>query len=326
MNAPTYQLIDFGMGRKLESLGDYRIDRPSPAADHAARHSPVDWAKVDAKFDENAKRWKFYQPWPDDLTIDCGPFKMPVRPTPYGHIGLFPEQHANWQWLAQAPGSSDSVSVSDSDQASIAESPAEADEKGNADESQQSDPLLGLNLFGYTGASTMAMVAAGLAVAHVDAAKPNVESARESAARNDWQDKPIRYLVDDAAKFAAREVRRDRRYHTIVLDPPAYGHGPAGKTWRVERDLWPLLESCFALLRPDRAKMSGKTASTRLLITGHSPDVTSEEIVRFIRSAKPLKPASLRIDADRSELETPEGRKLNAGFSVRVTLKWSKRN
>ena len=213
---------------------------------------------------------------------------MPVRPTPFGHIGLFPEQADNWRWLMSSPASSRTTAAAAGD---------------------------ALNLFAYTGASTLALIAAGFRVAHVDAAKPNVQATRHAAQINGWSDAPIRYLVDDAAKFTAREVRRGRRYHTIVLDPPAYGHTPKGKAWRLERDLWPLLENCTRLL--DRSNF-------RLLITGHSPQVDQQDVADFLRRGplgkgfKSSGQAAVETEIGRSQLIDSAGRALDAGFFVRV--------
>ena len=208
---------------------------------------------------------------------------MPVRATPHGHIGLFPEQADNWQWLRKC---------------SAPDAPTRK----------------GLNLFGYTGASTMAMATSGYEVAHVDAARPNVQAAREAATWNGMSDAPIRYLVDDAAKFAAREVRRGRHYDTIVLDPPAYGHSPRGKAWRLERDLWPLLEDCLRLIAPD---------PFRILLTGHSPQVDEHDAVRFFMQSSSLRGGGsstrLHIESGRSQLKDGSGRSLDAGFFVRVS-------
>jgi 23S rRNA (cytosine1962-C5)-methyltransferase len=157
------------------------------------------------------------------------------------------------------------------------------------------------------------MIVAGFHVAHVDAAKPNVQAARIAAQHNRRGDAPIRYLVDDAAKFAARELRRGRKYHTIVLDPPAYGHAPGGKAWRLERDLWPLLENCLALLDPDHF---------RLLITGHSPQVGAQEVTRFLEQSPFLRrrqaTSGLLLEPGRSQLRDKVGRALDAGFFVRA--------
>ncbi|QDT13027.1 23S rRNA m(2)G2445 methyltransferase [Planctomycetes bacterium K23_9] len=219
---------------------------------------------------------------------------MPVQPTPYGHIGIFPEQYSNWQWLADS-GSTGGDSESTSDV---------------ADESQS--PRSALNLFAYTGASTMALVSAGYQVAHVDAAKPSVQAARAAADANEWSNRPIRYLVDDAASFVAREVRRQRVYDTIVLDPPAYGHSPKGKAWRLERDLWPLLEDCLTVV---------DVSNFRILVTGHSPAVTTNEIVDFlgdqVLQRGNIKAGDCQIQRGRSILTDESIRRLDAGFFVR---------
>lgn len=290
----NYQLLDFGNARKLESLAGYVVDRPSPAAEF---HEPEDrprWQEADARFDASTRQWEFRRPWPESLVIDCDGFRMPVRPTPFGHIGLFPEQSDNWQWLR-------SETVKKASSASDLQTPK------------------GLNLFGYTGASTMAMVSAGFEVAHVDAAKPNVDAASRAAALNDWQDRPIRYLVDDAAKFVSRDVRRGRYYHTIVLDPPAYGHSPkqsrgGGKTWRLERDLWPLLDDVLRLLDPS------EDVSPRLLVTGHTDSIGSGDIIDYLNRSRLIDTSGLRIEASRSQLKTSIGKTLDAGFQVRCKL------
>lgn len=284
MPTDRYELIDFGAARKLENLAGRLIDRPCPAAENVRRQRPQLWRDAESRYDAQSRRWTHHNDWPDSTTIDCGDFRMPVRPTPYGHIGVFPEQADNWRWLGRPPARLDTT-----------------------------DAPHALNLFGYTGASTMAMVQAGFHVAHVDAARPNVQATRRTAEQNGFAEAPIRYLVDDAAKFTAREVRRERQYHTVVMDPPAYGHSPQGKAWRLERDLWPLLENCLELLDP---------ASFRLLITGHSPEVNHEEVVYFLRSTPFLSQitdtSALLVQSGRSQLKTLDGRALDAGFYVRV--------
>jgi 23S rRNA (cytosine1962-C5)-methyltransferase len=275
-----YQLIDFGNGRKLELVAGHCIDRPSPAANSVRRQNPDVWRSATSRYDTVKKQWTHHQRWPENLAVNCGNFRMPVRPTPHGHIGLFPEQAPNWQWLSEPPPSE------------IPNNEA-------------------LNLFGYTGASTIALVRSGFRVAHVDAAKPNVQAVRIAANCNEMADPPIRYLVDDAAKFAAREVRRGRQYHTIVLDPPAYGHAPSGRTWRLERDLWPLLDNCLRLLDP---------SCFRLLITGHSPEVDQSNIVQYLVQTGFLgnRDHGLRLHSGRSQLIDSNGRPLDAGFFVQI--------
>lgn len=282
MSNDRYQLIDFGGGRKLESFAGHLVDRPCPAADSVPRKAAQYWGDAAARYDATSKVWSHRKPWPKTLDVNCGDFRMPVQPTPFGHVGLFPEQFDNWRWLLSRS-------------------------------SVDSAPKHALNLFAYSGASTMALAIAGYHVAHVDAAKPNVQAARVAAQHNGIAEAPIRYLVDDAAKFAAREVRRERIYHTIVLDPPAYGHGPSGKAWRLERDLWPLLDECGRLIDPK---------SFRLLITGHSAEIGAPEVTDYLSRSGILSQArdasGLLLDSGRSQLRDEAGRSLDAGFFVRV--------
>lgn len=325
-----YELIDFGGGRKLESLAGYLVDRPSPAAVGVPRCDPSRWPAADARYDPRTKQWEFRSPWPDSLQIDCGLFRMPVQPTPYGHIGLFPEQRENWQWLIERArerllerarerllgarrGATQQPAAGE---LTAGEWTAGDAKSARTDVGDGCDPasLWGLNLFGYTGASTLAMVSAGFSVAHVDAAKPNVQACRRAAQHNGWSEAPIRYLVEDAAKFAGREVRRGRRYHIVVLDPPAYGHSPGGRAWRLQRDLWPLLQQCLDLIEDDFA----------LLVTGHSPEVDASDIEGFLRQQPKLRAAwqgaGLNLESGRSQLKDPRGRVLDAGFYLRL---WS---
>jgi 23S rRNA (cytosine1962-C5)-methyltransferase len=292
-----YELVDFGDGRKLERFAGRLIDRPSPAAVDYSKIRPDIWSEADSVFDASAKTWRHRTPWPEDFELCCGSFVMPLSPRPFGHLGVFPEQDRNWKWLVDtAPD----VRIDASD--------------GSSSGDPQRLPA-GLNLFAYTGASTMAMASSGIRVAHVDAAKPNVAAARVAAERNGFNDHPIRYLVDDAAKFAAREVRRERLYQTIVLDPPAYGHSPRGKAWRLERDLWPLLDDCLQLL---------SASSFRLLITGHSPQVGPDDVVNYLLERLPSQRGVSRnrvrsgLESGRLVLPAHRGRTLDAGHFVRL--------
>ncbi|MBB3208461.1 23S rRNA (cytosine1962-C5)-methyltransferase [Rhodopirellula rubra] len=314
-----YQLLDFGNGRKLESLAGRLVDRPCPAADHAVPHDPSLWRDADSHFDLDTRTWTHRTPWPEQLHVEIltsnktrepegAPanienevlLRVPAQPTPFGHIGIFPEQIGNWRWLHRT--------------APTAELPARAKQKQ------------ALNLFAYTGASTITMARDGMKVAHVDAAKPNVEAAKRVAAANDLHDAPIRYLVDDATAFVQREIRRGNRYHTVVLDPPAYGHGPKSKraprspgkrparqaqAWRIQRDLPDLLDNCFELI-------SGKTF--RILVTGHSAEMDQSDVRQWMR--KKLANSRLgrmqpQFKTGRMTLTDRSGRKLDAGFYVR---------
>jgi len=279
---PDYELVDFGNGRKLESLSGYLIDRPSAAAATSTRALPEHWQTVDARFDEVQRRWSFDRPWPMAAFVDGTSFRLPLRATPFGHIGAFPEQRSNWKWLAEIALAMASPTA--------------------------------LNLFAHTGGSTLALAATGAEVVHLDAAKPNVVAAREAAMVSNLGDAKIRYIVDDAMKFTAREVRRQRRYNIIVLDPPAYGHSPAGKAWRIERDLWPLIDASLELLC---------SKSGAILITGHTEGIDQASISDYVANHQKLRSvkARMRLTSGRSQLVDRSGRKLDAGFFVRAN--WS---
>jgi 23S rRNA (cytosine1962-C5)-methyltransferase len=236
-----YQLVDAGDGRRLERFGEYLVDRPHPGAEDHPRASGR-WREADLRFDR-AGGWSG-----DSLavarrgwTIRIDGLAFEARPTDAGQVGLFPEHASLLPWLA------DRVS-----------------ERGEG-------PAI-LNLFAYTGLVTIALARAGAAIAHVDAAKPSVDWARRNAALNGVDDRPIRWLVDDARAFVAREVRRGRRYDGVILDPPTYGHGTSGKAWRLARDLPLLLDDIERLIDP----------AGFLLLTAHTQAVDPFALGAFI--------------------------------------------
>jgi 23S rRNA (cytosine1962-C5)-methyltransferase len=214
-----YELVDTGGGARLERFGAHVVVRTHPAAMGEPR-APDRWQEADLRYDRD-RGWS--GPGLDEARsgwrVRLADLTFEARPTDAGQLGLFPEHAGMLPWLRRR--------VSDTPTASV------------------------LNLFGYTGLVTLDMARAGAAVAHVDAARPTVAWARRNAALNDLEDRPIRWLVDDARAFVAREIRRDRRYDGVVLDPPTYGHGTSGKAWRLEHDLDPLLADIRRLLTPD---------------------------------------------------------------------------
>jgi len=288
-----YQLLDFGDGRKLESLCGYVVDRPSPAAVAVApRLSQRVWESADALYSMNDRRWVMRRPWPQSLSLDTGRFRIPFRPTPFGHIGCFPEQASQWHWLGETI------------ETRLATRP-------------DGLPTQCLNLFAHTGGSTLAMAASGGAVTHVDAAKPSVVAAKQVAESNQLANATVRYLVEDAPRYVARELRRRRCYDLIVLDPPGYGHAPGGKTWRIQRDVWPLIADCLRLLQGPRSAM---------LVTAHSVSPTAVEITDYLhdaithnRHSDCRRGEQLRIESGRSQLIDSSGRPLDAGYYVRAT-------
>jgi 23S rRNA (cytosine1962-C5)-methyltransferase len=211
-----YELIDAGDGRRLERFGDVVVDRPAASAGESRRDAAA-WASADLIFDR-LDGWRIARAEaPAAWTVGFGALTLELRRAEAGQVGVFPEQQANWSWLA-----------------------------GRLTE-PVTEPVL--NLFAYTGASTLALAAAGAGVAHVDASRTAVTWARRNASLSGLSDRPVRWLVDDADAFVARELRRGRRYAAVVLDPPSYGHGPGGRTWRLEQHLPSLLQNCVALAR-----------------------------------------------------------------------------
>lgn len=219
---PDYGLIDSGKGRKLERYGPWRFIRP----DAQALWSPsmADW-QADGEFipgsdEDGGGRWYFNGPVPaEGWPLGWEEVRFQASCTPFRHLGFFPDMAPVWYWMR---GQLEGVA----------------------------EPQV-MNLFGYTGVGTLALSAAGGALVHVDASKKSVAQARANAALSGMEARPIRWIVDDAAKFVAREVRRGRRYDAILLDPPKYGRGPDGETWRLEEDLPPLIANCRALMDAD---------------------------------------------------------------------------
>ena len=219
-----YGLVDSGNGRKLERFGAYRVVRPEPQCLWAPALGESAWAGADAVFDpegeEDAGRWRFKGRAVGAFPMSWRNVRFLGRFTPFRHLGFFPEQAANWAWLADRLASS-------------------------------GKPLKLLNLFGYTGVASLVCAAAGAQVTHVDASKRAVGWARENAEASQLADRPLRWLTEDAHKWVRREGRRGARYDGIILDPPKYGRGPGGEVWRLLEDLPELILGCAALLSDD---------------------------------------------------------------------------
>jgi 23S rRNA (cytosine1962-C5)-methyltransferase len=221
---PDYGLIDSGDGRKLERYGRFSVVRPEPQCLWAPALPAATWDGADATFDpsgeEDAGRWRFCGPTPETWPLSWGEVRFHGRFTSFRHLAFFPEQAANWTWL-------------------------DARQRGAG------RPLKILNLFGYTGVASLVCAAAGAEVTHVDASKKAVAWARENAALSGLEDRPVRWIVEDARKYVAREVKRGNRYDGIILDPPKYGRGPTGEVWRLYEDLPELIALCAQLLSDD---------------------------------------------------------------------------
>ncbi len=213
-----YGLIDSGHGRKLERYGAYKFIRPEPQALWAP--ATADWA-ADGEFvpgsdEDGGGQWHHQTKLPQHgWSSEWEGLTFNTRPTPFRHLGYFPDMAPVWAWM------------------------------------RGQKPETALNLFGYTGVGSLALAANGAAVTHVDASKKSVDQARTNAALSLLHDAPIRWIVDDAAKFTAREVRRGKRYDGIILDPPKFGRGPEGEVWRLEEGLPGLVADCRKLLDAD---------------------------------------------------------------------------
>jgi len=213
-----YGLLDSGSGRKFERYGPYTFIRPEPQALWTAHQ---EFWEADAEFvpgsdEDGGGRWRYDRPVPaEGWPLAWNDVRFTAQCTPFRHLGFFPDMAPVWDWMrGQLAGKPEAQT---------------------------------LNLFGYTGVGTLALSECG-PVTHVDASKKSVAQARENAVLSGLEDRPIRWLTDDAAKFAAREVRRGKRYDGIILDPPKFGRGPEGEVWRLEDGLPPLIADCRKLL------------------------------------------------------------------------------
>ena len=211
-----YEILDTGDGMKLERWGGITLARPDPQTIWP-KQRPELWRKADALYHRSSKgggAWQFNTKLPERWTVGYGPLKFYVRPTGFKHTGLFPEQSENWQFCMDNLRPGDKV----------------------------------LNLFAYTGGATLACAQVGASVVHVDSAKSMVGWARENAALSKLADRPIRWIVDDCLKFVKREQRRGNHYDGIIMDPPSYGRGADGQIWKVEENLFELVEEAAKLL------------------------------------------------------------------------------
>jgi 23S rRNA (cytosine1962-C5)-methyltransferase len=240
------------------------------------------WLTADLRFDRYGGWTSVADDEPGPWIVEDGDLRFELRPTEAGQVGLFPEQAANRAWIRSAI----------SDAIIVAGTPA---------------PPSILNLFAYTGATTLGAAAAGAAVAHVDGSRPTVAWARRNAELSGLSDRPIRWLVDDVESFVARETRRGRRYDAVVLDPPSYGHGPGGATWRLEDRLEGLLEGCAELTGDDPAFA---------LVTAHTPGFGPDRLAYALATAFGRRVTE--VDAGELGLTARSGAHLRLGAWARI--------
>ncbi len=280
-----YALLDVGDGRRLERFGTFVLDRPAPAADGYPRRTPDAWRLAAARYDRDPGAgegaWVPRDALPERWAITIEGLPMELRPTPAGQVGLFPEHAPVARWAA-----------------------GEAEATGRV----RGTPATVLNLFAYTGLASLALARAGARVVHVDASRPAVAWARRNAALAGLADRPIRWLVEDAARFVARETRRARLYDGVVLDPPTYGHGPGGGAWRLADDLEPLLTAIVPLLAPERWFVAC-TSHTTAMRPGELAGIVGGALGRTVGAPLIL---DLGLDAE-------SGARLAAGWAVLAT-------
>ena len=256
-----YELLDCSGGERLERWGKIVLIRPDP---QVIWNTPKDhpcWYKADARYirsKEGGGHWECRRQLPEAWNINYKDLQFKISPTGFKHTGLFPEQAVNWDMMREKiTGAGRSVKV--------------------------------LNLFAYTGGATLAAASAGAAVCHVDAAKGMVHWARENAELSSLAEKPIRWIVDDCAKFVEREIRRGNTYDAIIMDPPSYGRGPGGEVWKLEDQIYDLVKLCTGVLSDDplffllNSYTTGLSASTMAYVLGvnmkkFGGSVSAEEI------------------------------------------------
>ncbi len=264
-----YALLDSGDGAKLERFGPYTFSRPEPEAMWARALPASAWQRAHATFEPHAKgtggRWRVDQPLPKSWPMRYKALRFTARLTRSRHLGVFPENAVHWDWLAAQIRAADR-------------------------------PIRALNLFAYTGLASLAAAEAGARVTHVDSAKRVVTWARENQALSGLDDRPIRWLVDDALKFVAREGRRGKQYEAIVLDPPKFGRGPKGEVWEFFAAFDALCAACREILSPDPlcvvltayatgAQLADLERAIAGMMAGHGGQITGGDLVTREESA-----------------------------------------
>ena len=265
-----YELIDSGDGRKLERFGRYTLARPCSQAMWRPQLDEAEWRRADASFDrEDGNRWHGRGNLPKEWNIETAGVKFKLGGTDFGHLGIFPEQRAQWKWIRENAAPRNGVQ------------------------------LRVLNLFAYSGGSTMSAALAGAEVCHLDASRGMVEWARDNAKLNGLAEHPIRWIVDDAHKFMRREIRRGRSYDCIILDPPSFGRGAGGEMYKIERDLKDTLHLVKELLSPK---------PRFVLFSSHTPglsQIVSENILSQLFADARLESGEMLLEGSR--LQCPSG-------------------
>lgn len=234
-----YELIDSGDGEKLERFGKYVLNRPDPQALWSKGLGNDIWKKADGHFikesqSQNKSGWNFKNKIDDSWSIDYAGLNFIIKPTAFKHVGLFPEQASNWEWLGAR------LKVKSENQKSSQE------QQNNSGAENDFEVL---NLFGYTGGASLICAKAGAKVVHVDSSKSAISWGKDNAELSKLSDKSIRWILEDVRVFVEREIKRGRKYDGVIMDPPAFGHGANNEIWKIEDDFIKLVENCFKILK-----------------------------------------------------------------------------
>lgn len=282
-----YELMDSGGGRKLERFGGVILDRPEPQAGWPRSRAEGFWETAQARFVQagHARKgeWKVAREIPERWTMRRNGLEFWVELTPSGHVGVFPDQASHWDWLASVI-------------------------------TKASTPPKVLSLFGHTGLATLACAAAGAQVTHVDASRKAIKWARGNQELSKLEECSIRWIVDDAKTFVAREVRRGRTYDGLILDPPRFGRGPKGQLWKVENSLPALLRECRKLLSPSPLFVLLNTYTT-VLTRGQTTEEATQ-LHGFLREI--LRDFSVEITAGELFLPDSAGRRVSNSVFARA--------
>jgi len=283
MTDASYALLDSGDGRKLERVGPLTLIRPAPQAVWRPRLEPSEWKAADAEFIRRGDEpggWKVRTDLPERWAVPFPPFTFQVQATGFGHLGVFPEQRESWGWIG---------------------------DRVRALAAVLGRPPRVLNLFAYTGGSTLAALRGGAGATHVDASRGVVQWARDNAAASGLADAPCRWLVDDVKVFLRRAANQGKPYEGIILDPPTFGRGPKGQVWKIEPEIAPLMDACGALLAPEGAF---------LLLSCHTPGFTPTTLANLVAGAAGNRPGEL-AQGEMVITEAEGGRALPSGTFAR---------
>lgn len=281
-----YELLDSGGGEKLERFGSILLSRPDPQALWNKNGGEEVWNKAEAHFTRGEQKgeWQFKKEIPKHWPIEFGGLTFLIKPTAFKHTGLFPEQAPNWDWTRNIIK-----------QALVTDPQKEIEV---------------LNLFGYTGGASLAVAQAGAKVVHVDGSKSAITWARENARLSGLEEKPIRWILEDARLFVDREIKRGRKYDAIIMDPPAFGHGPKKELWRIEEHFLALMSACSKLL---------KDKPLFFLINGYSAGYSALAYENNLLELKKKYGGELEIGELTLE-ESKTGRLLPCGIFARISF------